>query len=285
MANATGKHVDKTYLSVDQAEKRGFIHRDYIAHCLRWSHVIKALTEKNKYKEAHILDIGCGRETPLVKTLYSSRLIPASYTGVDVGPIKPPDTALTDKFPVRIIERRDIIDIKLESAFNTVVCFEVLEHVEPVHAVKILHWIYNALTDDGVAFLSTPCYNPDVGAAGNHVSELKWEVLGRILWELGFHITGVWGTFASIRDYKDLIESEPGLLALFNRLRTYYDVNYIATIFAPLYPHRSRNCLWEVRRINGEIPERFRPLPQIPKPWGSSDQWDEAVEWLTKFNE
>ena len=35
MANARGKEIDNTHLSIDQAEARGFIHRDYIAHCLR----------------------------------------------------------------------------------------------------------------------------------------------------------------------------------------------------------------------------------------------------------
>ena len=87
MANATGKTVDKTFLSIDNAEDRGFIHRDYIAHCLRWTHVIKRLYERKTYQTARILDIGCGRELPFAKTLYSSKLAPAMYFGVDVGPI------------------------------------------------------------------------------------------------------------------------------------------------------------------------------------------------------
>lgn len=279
MANAHGKSIDKTFLSLDMAEDRGFIHRDYIAHCLRWSHVIKVLGEGQRYKSAHILDIGCGKEMPLAKTLYSSRLIPASYTGVDIGTIKPPSSTMCAKFPVRVIEKTDAVTLQLEGAFNTIVCLEVLEHVEPLHAIRLLEWIYSALTDDGVAFLSTPCYNPDVGAAGNHVSEIKWEVLGRILGELGFHLKGVWGTFASIRDYKDLIQ-DAGLMSIFDRLRSYYDVNYIATIFAPMFPHRSRNCLWEVVRINGDAKITFPALEDIPKPWGSSDQWDAAIEYL-----
>jgi len=40
MANARGKEIDNTHLSIDQAEARGFLHRDYIAHCLRWSNGI-----------------------------------------------------------------------------------------------------------------------------------------------------------------------------------------------------------------------------------------------------
>src|SRR5574343_1447146 len=99
--NTRGKHIDTTYLSIDNAEERGFLHRDYIAHCLRWSHVCKQLTKSKKYTTARILDIGCGRELPMAKMLYSSRFTPEKYFGVDYGPI--PDESLsmfhTGKFP------------------------------------------------------------------------------------------------------------------------------------------------------------------------------------------
>ncbi len=93
MSNALGKSIDKTYLSIDNAEDRGFIHRDYIAHCLRWTHVCKYLYTRHNYKTARVLDIGCGRELPMAKMLYSSKLIPAAYYGVDVGPVNDEDFA------------------------------------------------------------------------------------------------------------------------------------------------------------------------------------------------
>ena len=58
MANERGKSVDKTFLSIDNAEERGFLHRDYIAHCLRWTHVVKWLHQGGRYKTARILDVG-----------------------------------------------------------------------------------------------------------------------------------------------------------------------------------------------------------------------------------
>ena len=58
MANARGKEIDNTHLSIDQAEARGFIHRDYIAHCLRWTKIAKDLNLGGKYKEADIIDVG-----------------------------------------------------------------------------------------------------------------------------------------------------------------------------------------------------------------------------------
>ncbi len=92
MANIRGKAMDNTHLSIDQAEKRGFIHRDYIAHCLRWSHVVKFMGEKSRYKTADLLDIGCGKDLPLLRLLYSSKMIPdtGSYTGVDINKLEAP---------------------------------------------------------------------------------------------------------------------------------------------------------------------------------------------------
>ena len=51
MANARGKSIDNTHLSIDQAEERGFIHRDYIAHCLRWTHVAKWMGKPANLKD------------------------------------------------------------------------------------------------------------------------------------------------------------------------------------------------------------------------------------------
>src|SRR5438046_8210882 len=102
--NKRGKELDRTYLSIGQAEDRGFIHRDYIAHCLRFSHACKVLAAKQFYRTARILDIGCGRELPMAKMLYSSRLIPTMYYGVDAGPINDEDAAKVGagKFPHKL---------------------------------------------------------------------------------------------------------------------------------------------------------------------------------------
>ena len=83
-----GRTIDKTHLSIDQAEDRGFLHRDYIAHCLRWSHIVKHLQQKKRYKKARILDIGCGKEMPLIKTLYTMKMTPKEYIAIDINKIK-----------------------------------------------------------------------------------------------------------------------------------------------------------------------------------------------------
>jgi 2-polyprenyl-3-methyl-5-hydroxy-6-metoxy-1,4-benzoquinol methylase len=290
--NERGKNVDTTYLSIDGAEERGFIHRDYIAHCLRWSHVIKRLGERKNYNTARILDVGCGREMPLAKTLYSSRYIVERYYGIDVGPI--PDETLnvfdSGKFPIKVWERTDLCSLTEEDLdsgkANWVTCFEVLEHVEPRHMLAMLAKVQALTTEDAVFFFSTPCWNR-VDCAANHVNEMTYEALGAVFEAAGFAIEKVYGTFASIRDYDHLLgvaSQSEGVLSLrhtFEKLREYYDSNFLSCVFAPLFPGFSRNCLWELRKqpqSDGVTPgyvHKFKPLSTCQEPWGSSHLWKE----------
>lgn len=290
--NERGKTVDTTFLSLDNAEERGFIHRDYIAHCMRWSHVIKVLTANKRYAGAVIVDVGCGREAPMAKTLYSSRLIPSQYIGIDYGPI-PDETRRvfhSGKFPVTLLERTDFVQhvkvnaeqvasgregVELLSA-DFVTCFEMLEHVEPRHMLDTLTAIYAILKSTGLAFISTPCWDVK-SCAANHVNEMRYEALGAVIEGSGFEIVDVFGTFASISDYEPYLA--PSHREAFEDLRSYYDVNFLSCCFAPFYPQYSRNCLWQLRKrqdIVGRMYEpKFKPLSEVPTPWGSSGNWME----------
>ncbi len=308
MANATGKSVDKTFLSIDTAEDRGFIHRDYIAHCLRWTHVIKRLYERKTYQTARILDIGCGRELPFAKTLYSSKLAPAMYFGVDVGPILDEEVekiAKTQKFPHKLWEKTNFLELAPEDLRyednaaigvlpailpNLVTCFEVLEHVEPKMMFDMLEHMKHLSSPDARFFISTPCWNR-TDCAANHVNEMLYESLGAGFERHGFVVENVYGTFASIRDYEHLLD--PGrqgvdidhceanhLNDVFNQLREYYDTNFLSCIFAPLFPAQSRNCLWELRKNpQGRTLEnmKFPFIETIQQPWSSSANWKEMA--------
>ena len=83
--------LDKTFLSLDLAEERRLVHRDYIAHCFRWSHVVKFLNQKHRYKDAVVLDVGCGKEMPLAKLLYVNKMTPTYYVGVDANKFEIPE--------------------------------------------------------------------------------------------------------------------------------------------------------------------------------------------------
>jgi hypothetical protein len=288
MANDRGKAIDNTHLSIDQAEERGFIHRDYIAHCLRWTHVAKHL--QKVYKTARVLDIGCGVDMPLARLLYSSRLIVEEYVGVDYnnpGKFKM-DMFHTGKMSVHAYGNIDagkhlVIDgeflnvagLAAHNLPNVISCFEVLEHVEPGHCRQISSVILDILRlTNGRAFLSTPCWDPQVGAAANHVSEITYAAFGAMLEDLGFAIVGKWGTFASQKDYKRQFIAEYGE-PIWDKLSTFYDSNYLATVFAPLYPEHSRNCLWEITPAKDSYVRQFPPLMDTPGPWTSSEKWEE----------
>lgn len=265
MSNARGKSLDKTHLSIDIAEKRRLIHRDYIAHCFRWSHVARNLMRSGAYKDATVLDLGCGKELPMAKMLYSNRLMVKNYVGLDANK---PDSLHTDhfangKFPLNAYGNAVFPrDLTIENDYISVcgddydfpthiTSFEVIEHIEPKHVIDflsaVLHMQKQAKANniDSTFYLSTPCYDGKK-AADNHVNEMSYELLRRVLLTMGFTIQNVYGTFASIYDYKDKLE-EDGYGKLFNDMRAYYDTNVLATIFAPLYPSMSRNALWELK--------------------------------------
>lgn len=291
MANARGKAIDKTHLSVDQAEARGFLHRDYLAHCLRWSHVIKFLSKKQQFKTARILDIGCGKEMPLIKTLHSMRMAPVDgyYIGLDINNMEIPAQFANTKFQPEIFGNVDFAsdDVKLlksdddEPVYSMdicdyeypcptiITCFEVIEHVEPEHAFRILQKIAQlAEYYEATVFISTPNFDPHVGAAANHVNEMKYEVTEQLLSHAGLEVVQSYGTFASIKDYQHLLDNKlNGLSGLFGELREYYDTNVLACLLAPLFPAQSRNALW----VCTPDPTSDRAsFSHIPEPWSSS---------------
>lgn len=301
MANERGKTIDNTHLSINQAEARGFIHRDYIAHCMRWSHVVKQMYKRSRYKEARILDIGCGVDVPMARTLYSQKLIPHSYVGVEYNrPDKIDLSAFsaTSRFPLHVYGGIDFANdeqvvllgegtysIKgdVHGLPNVITCFEVLEHIEPEHVRRVLNKIgrmmaeHDARSDiESVFFMSTPNYDEHVGAAANHVNEMKHQALNCLLEDLGFVISEQYGTFASQTDYKqEFFKEFPNDgSTIFSRLSDYYDSNYLATVLAPLYPSRARNCL-RVLRYSGDRGRGSGDSGRLfaepgPRPWSSS---------------
>lgn len=283
MANARGKSIDKTYLSINNAEDRGFIHRDYLSHCLRWTHVIKRLYERKTWQTARILDVGCGRELPMAKLLYSSKLIPSAYYGVDVGPVNDEDfQKLKGDMALRtkIFENTNFLEMEepdftmacgeADPTPNIVTSFEVLEHVEPKMMFDMLEHMKRLTTHDARFFISTPCWNR-TDCAANHVNEMLYESLGAGFERHGFVIENVYGTFASIRDYEHLLNPEQK--KMFDSMRQYYDSNFLSCIFAPMFPAQSRNCLWELRKATDkDVVNSFPRIEEIKQPWSSSTQ-------------
>lgn len=283
--NARGKSIDTTRLSIERALEYRWVHRDYMAHCLRWSHVLKALRVKNKFRTANILDVGCGGELPLAKTLWHNMMThtTGSYMGVDYGKIEYYVPLLENpKFNCVIHEKTDYVQLKFKRKFDVICCFEVLEHVEPLHAFKMLQKMRGELElHSGTAYLSTPVYDAKVGAADNHVNEMSFEAFALLLELAGFTVNHVYGTFASQKDYKALMSDSQR--EVFDELSEFFDTNMMACIMAPMFPNASRNCFWEVSC--GKMPTKATVAGQHVGRIMGNTQSSSSTQWKTDLKQ
>lgn len=270
---------DKTHLSIDTAEQRVLIHRDYIAHALRWSHVVKFLYQKRRYATARILEAGCGREMPLPKLIYSNRMSGVQYVGVDMNDLRVPEMLITaassGKMAIWILPHTDaglVMEEHLPWKPNVLVSFEVFEHMHPAFGMRMLKRLFNLAEDGADFFFSTPCFNGS--AAANHIAEPYYHPMGSILERAGWNIEMNWGTFASQSDYFSYMSIPQR--EMFELLSDYYDTNLLAVIFAPLFPDHSRNCLWHCKKV--PIKPKFPLLEDIPQPWGQHPQSHQYAE-------
>lgn len=245
----------------------------------------------------------------MAKTLYSNRLLPAHYCGVDANKFDIPDMLKGKKIHISIWAETDFCALDPEDVGlvvrcsmpktgthdedtlklpNVVTCFEVLEHVTPEHCRRMLLHFQKLTSQDCHYFISTPCWNGS--AAENHINEMTFGALGSLIEDVGYKVEGVYGTFASITDYQGELSavtvydkntgkemSRTDLRDVFAALRNYYDTNVLSTIFAPLFPAQARNCLWHLTRRNVALPNEpmFTKLKMQPTPWSEHPNWIE----------
>jgi hypothetical protein len=112
--------------------------------------------------------------------------------------------------------------------------------------------------ENATYYLSTPNFDESVGAAGNHTydagdgngvqpQEFEHKELQAHL-EKYFTIVKKFGTFASVKDYKPLLNDWQK--KMYEGLKEYYDSNALSNIMAPFFPEQSRNTLWVLKRKN-----------------------------------
>lgn len=262
-----------TDLSPDQAFERHIFHRDQFAHYLRWTHILK----EAKIGES-IVDFGCGQAN-LLEVLYRNKFRQKSYTGIDIrektieaNKKKFESLSWAHFYTADLV--KPYMDFKQFNA-DKVCCFEVLEHVGKQNADVFLEHFKDCGNNKATYYLSTPNYDPSVGAAANHtydsgdgrgidVQEFDhWEL--QTILEKHFSIVKKFGTFASAKDYKD--KMEPWQTKMYNTLKEYYDSNLVSNIMAPMFPDYARNTLWVMKRKPGD----YKEMPildnnEIPEP-------------------
>ena len=242
------KNYNVTQLNPGDNFERHVYHRDMFAHYLRWTHVLNIARIG-----MNILDVGCGTGG-LYEVFYRNRYKPTNYTGVDVRLKTIENNKL--KFKMATWLNLDIVnDLLPVNKWDIIASFEVMEHIGKTNGPKFLTNIKKVMGSKTTLLISTPCYDSQVGAADNHTfdagdgqgiipQEYTYQEL-RDLLERYFKIETVFGTFASQKDYKPILNDWQN--KMFNHLVTYYDSNLVSNLMAPFFPEKSRNCLWVLR--------------------------------------
>lgn len=237
---------NKTQLTPQQEFERHIYHRDQFAHYLRWSHVLK-----NAKIGQTILDFGCGTGE-ILEVFYRNRYRPKQYLGLDIR--KQTIDENNQKFAkldFAEFRQADLCQdgLDLGQTFDIITCFEVIEHIGHANADAFLDNLAYHCDENTVVYLSTPNYDPQIGAANNHLLGPDKEVGEWDHFELQdklseyFNIEKKYGTFASIKDYKEDLTGWKK--EAFDELREYYDSNLLSNMMAPMIPaEHARNCLW-----------------------------------------
>lgn len=240
---------NKTQLTPQQEFERHIYHRDQFAHYLRWSHVLK-----NAKIGQTILDFGCGTGE-MLELFYRNKYKPKQYLGLDIRKQTiDENNEKFEKLDFAEFRQADLCqpDLDLGQTFDIITCFEVIEHIGHANADAFLDNIAYHCDENTVVYLSTPNYDPHVGAANNHLLGPNKEVGEWDHFELQekleeyFVIEKKYGTFASIKDYKEDLTG--WRKEAFEELRKYYDSNLLSNMMAPMIPaEHARNCLWVLK--------------------------------------
>jgi len=251
----SSKNYNTTDLDPQSTFERHVFHRDQFAHYLRWTHILK----EAKIGET-VVDFGCGKGN-LLEVFYRNKFKCKKYIGIDIR--KKTIEQAQEKFAVvdwAQFIADDLIKNKQDySVFKAdkVCSFEVAEHIGKQNIQKFLKNFMSCGKPTATYYLSTPNFDEQVGAAGNHtydsgdgrgtaVQEFGHAELEKEILKAGFIVHKKYGTFASVRDYKPLMNDWQK--KMFNALKEYYDSNLISNIMAPLFPEQSRNTMWVLKR-------------------------------------
>lgn len=229
-------------------EERGIIHRDYWAHLFRWSFVGKIVKRNQR-----ILDVGAG-PGKLGWVLYRNRMKPTCYHAIDVkkeNVVKLKELAAKVNFPVfphQVDIRKVPWLIFPGKPFDYICCFEVIEHFEPKYLPRVLNEMKKLLAPTGRILLSTPNYNGK-HKAKNHIHEYTESELIITFCDARLNVENTYGTFMSLGTPKQAKKKlSVDDYVVFERLYPYYNASILSCFFAPMYPSKSRNILWVVKK-------------------------------------
>jgi len=107
---------------------------------------------------------------------------------LDVGDRNPLTVRLEEKFGVSIESTTgDLDSIDLDGMFNTIFCFEVIEHL--MNPLRLLQGLRRILRPNGSLFLSTPKHKPHFLWDVHHFTELDRQRLQSLVDRAAFSIS------------------------------------------------------------------------------------------------
>lgn len=236
-------HVDLTrefdQTSLTDKSHGELVHRDYAAHFFRWGFVGRFI----ETDQTTILDVGCGPDTPLVRSLRSPRnFVPKLYVGCDLNlmPKRKPPSFYWTRFHwgFNFLEQASSLE-----QFDLVTCFEMIEHMRREDGIKLLHRLRERLEPAGILLLSTPVFSGR--AAANHLHEWGIEELRTEIEGAGLRVEGRYGTFGNVKTLKRAASVEHA--ATMSAIEKFYSAEVAACFLAPLYPDASRNNVWVLK--------------------------------------
>lgn len=219
------------------------VHRDYLAHALRWSFVAQRVIKRGDV----VVDVGCGPDASLERAIARfphATYLPSKMYAIDLVRFVPPfQTGWITWMP-----GTDVLDVRLPERADVVVCLEVIEHMPKHKGAQLIGWIWDVLKPDGKLVLSTPAHDGK-HMPRNHVHEYTIAELADAL-APRFTVVKRWGTFANVPEVRrELAKKYPEAQAVFDALAEYYSDEVMSVIFAPLFPDRARNNIWLLRPV------------------------------------
>ena len=162
--------------------------------------MIKATEEM--YKATHVngkvvADVGCNKG-------YGAKILSRfahKVVGIDVD-IENIMVARGEKSGKNIEYRcENVLETEYAAEYDTVVCYEVLEHIEPKDTGKFLQKLNSMLKEDGILYISAPnmlvydCYADTKG----HINEMSYVRLLVNLRDAGFKTIKMFGVLSHSR--------------------------------------------------------------------------------------
>lgn len=220
------------------------------------------LSKKLGGKPIKILDIGCG-EAYTMRTFYKSFVSKKSdvikrYIGIDIDAPMLKRTAEKYKRVLEAVNGKLIacdlttnpqLKIK-DSSIDLIICFEMIEHIQPEFVEPILKEALRVLSEDGTMLLSTPNSNgSNKILPKDHIYEWSYEKLMGLIEHVGFSILSAIGTCVNPSKIpKDVWDSQKDIVqAIYSSFGQNTAMSCVA--MAPLFPvEYSKNMLFRCKK-------------------------------------